>query len=92
MKEPIPEGMPGAGMKAEDNLDMWLDEYYDYRRWDKKNGLQTLDCLKQLGLEDVAEVLAKENVISSEKPLKPENVLREAVCKAEAYKTKEFTV
>jgi len=86
MKDPIPEGKPGAGMKAEDNLDMWLDEYYEYRRWDKENGLQTIECLKQLGLEDVAGVLVDEGVISNKQPLTREEVIRESVRKAEAFK------
>jgi len=86
MKEPIPEGKPGAGMKAEDNLDMWLDEYYDYRGWDKENGLQTRGCLERLDLEDIAEVLAGEGVISGEQPLLREEVIRNSVQKAEAFK------
>jgi hypothetical protein len=91
MKEPIPEGKPGAGMKAEDQLDMSLNEYYDYRGWDKKNGLQTWACLKRLGLEDVAEVLAKEDVISRKTPPNREDVLQNAVNKAEDFKEKAST-
>ena len=91
MKEPIPEGKPGAGMKAEDYLDMSLDEYYDYRGWDKKNGLQTVECLKRLGLEDVAEILAKEGVISQETPPSRDEVLQNAVKQAEDFKVKEST-
>jgi len=78
-------------MKAEDQLDMSLDEYYDYRGWDKKNGLQTLACLKRLGLEDVAEILAKEEVISQETPPNRDDVLQNAVQQAEAFKLKEST-
>lgn len=89
MKDPIPEGKPGAGMKAEDQLDMSLDESYDYRGWDKKNGLQTVACLKRLGLADVAEILIKEEVISQEQPPNREKVLQNAVQKAEDFKVKE---
>jgi aldehyde:ferredoxin oxidoreductase len=85
MKEPIPEGKPGAGMKAEDHLDLWLDEYYNYRGWDKKNGLQTIECLKQLGLENVGDILASEGVISHKKPLNRKEVLKDAVCKAKKF-------
>jgi aldehyde:ferredoxin oxidoreductase len=90
MKDPIPEGKPGAGMKGEDNLDMWLDEYYQYRRWDKENGLQTMECLKQLDLEDVAEVLGKEGVISNKPPLLREEVVKDSVMKAEAFKMRSL--
>ncbi|UCF56167.1 MAG: aldehyde ferredoxin oxidoreductase C-terminal domain-containing protein, partial [Deltaproteobacteria bacterium] len=85
MKEPIPEGRPGAGMKAEDHLDLWLDEYYHYRMWDNKNGLQTVDCLRELSLEDVAETLLKEGVISREKPMGREKFLEDAVQRAENF-------
>jgi hypothetical protein len=86
MNEPIPEGKPGAGRKAADHFDMWLDEYYDYRGWNKKNGLQTMDCLRGLGLEDVAEVLLKEGVISKEKPVAREKMLKDQAQKAEEFK------
>jgi aldehyde:ferredoxin oxidoreductase len=89
MNEPIPEGRPGAGKKAADHLDMWLDEYYDYRGWDKKNGLQTVDCLRELGLGDVADVLLKEGVVSKEKPLPREKVLKDRIQKAEEFKDKK---
>ena len=89
MNEPIPEGRPGAGKKAADHLDMWLDEYYDYRGWDKKNGLQTVDCLRELGLGDVADVLLKEGVVSKEKPLPREKVLKDRIQKADEFKDKK---
>ena len=88
MKEPIPEGWPGAGKKGEDNLDMWLDEYYDYRRWDKKNGLQTVEGLEQLGLADVAEILAGDGVIRHIAPKARDEVVKESVKKAEDFKAK----
>jgi aldehyde:ferredoxin oxidoreductase len=90
MNEPIPEGKPGAGKKAADHLDMWLDEYYDYRGWDRKNGLQTVDCLRGLGLEDIADVLLKEGVVSREKPVTRDKVVKDRVQKAEEFKKKRM--
>jgi aldehyde:ferredoxin oxidoreductase len=86
MNDPIPEGKPGAGKKAGDHLDMWLDEYYDYRGWDKKNGLQTVECLEKLGLEDVAELLLKEEAASMEKSADREQVVKDQARKAEEFK------
>ncbi len=88
MNEPVPEGKPGAGMRASDHFDVWLDEYYDYRGWSRKNGLQTVDGLRGLGLEDVAEVLLKEGVISKEKPIAREKVLKDQAQRAEDFKNR----
>ncbi|MFC2009387.1 aldehyde ferredoxin oxidoreductase family protein [Chloroflexota bacterium] len=52
LEEPIPEG-PAKGHKAE--LD--LDTYYELRGWDK-NGIPTLEKLKELGLEDLIKYLS----------------------------------
>jgi len=41
-----------------------LDDYYDERGWDKKNGLPTRQKLIDLGLEDVAEDLCREGLLS----------------------------
>ena len=54
-EEPIPEG-PAKGQVCD--LDPMLDEYYDVRNW-TRDGLQTRSELKRLGLEDVADELAK---------------------------------
>ncbi|TAK36475.1 MAG: hypothetical protein EPO21_02380 [Chloroflexota bacterium] len=62
MNVPAPDG-PGKGMKAADYLAMVLDEYYDWRGWDKTTGLQKREQLAALGLEDIAEVLAREGVL-----------------------------
>lgn len=64
MKEPAPKG-PGEGMKGEDYMEQVLDEYYEYRGWDKRTSLQTRKKLEELGLPDVAEVLARENALIS---------------------------
>jgi aldehyde:ferredoxin oxidoreductase len=91
MNESIPEGKPGAGKKAADHLEMWLDEYYDYRGWDRKNGLQTVDCLRGLGLEDVADVLLKEGVVSKEKSVTRDKVVKDRVQNAEEFKKKRIS-
>jgi hypothetical protein len=41
-----------------------LDEYYEWRGWDKRTGLQTRKKLEELGLEDVADVLAREKALA----------------------------
>ncbi len=59
MEEPIPEG-PSKGMViSRDNLDKMLDEYYEFRGWDKETGIPTPERLSSLGLEDVAEDMKK---------------------------------
>jgi aldehyde:ferredoxin oxidoreductase len=54
-EEPIPEG-PAKGQVCD--LDPMLDEYYDVRNW-TRDGLPTRSELKRVGLEDVADELAK---------------------------------
>jgi aldehyde:ferredoxin oxidoreductase len=54
MEEPIPSG-PSSGMViTRQMLDNLLDQYYEFRGWDKKTGIPTRDRLIQLGLEDIA--------------------------------------
>ena len=62
MKEPEPSG-PGKGWKAEDYLEQVKEEYYEYHGWDKATSLQTRKKLKELGLDDVAKVLDRENAL-----------------------------
>jgi len=54
-EEPMPEG-PAKGMVC--NLDPMLDEYYDARGWSRE-GLPTRRELHRVGLDDVADALAK---------------------------------
>ncbi len=57
MEEPIPSG-PSRGMViTRQMLDNLLDQYYEFRGWDKKTGIPTRERLLQLGLEDVAQDL-----------------------------------
>ena len=86
MKEPLPKGCVGEGKKAEDYFDLMLDEYYMYKGWDPKTGLQTRAKLEELGLADVADVLEKEGALSRAKPKPRDAVLKEASSKAENFK------
>jgi hypothetical protein len=45
-----------------------LDEYYEWRGWDKRTGLQKRSKLEELGLEDVAEVLAANKALIEDRP------------------------
>jgi aldehyde:ferredoxin oxidoreductase len=67
MYEPCPEG-PYKGRVAADMFEQVLDEYYEWRGWDKRTGLQTRGKLEELGLEDVAEVLAAEGALIDDRP------------------------
>lgn len=58
IKEQCPSG-PGKGMKAEDYLDVCLDEYYNARGFDVKTGIPTKNKLKELGLEKLMVDLEK---------------------------------
>jgi len=55
-KEPAPKG-PAKGHVVE--LSKMLEEYYELRGWDKKTGLPLRSTLQKLGLNDIAEDLAK---------------------------------
>ena len=63
MNEPYPEG-PVKGMMGSVYLETAKDEYYEYRGWDKKTGLQTEKKLEELQITDVAAVLKKEHALA----------------------------
>ena len=63
MWEPNPEGMY-AGKVAADMFVPVLNEYYEWRGWDRESGLQTRAKLTELGLDDVAEVLAADGALA----------------------------
>jgi len=44
---------------SKEELDAMLDEYYQRRGWEKETGIPSAQKLRQLGLEEVAEGLAK---------------------------------
>jgi aldehyde:ferredoxin oxidoreductase len=53
-----------AGKVAADMFVPVLDEYYQWRGWDRDSGLQTRAKLSELGLDDVAEVLAADGALA----------------------------
>jgi len=54
LEEPIKSG-PSSGMAiTRQMLDDLLDQYYEFRGWDKTTGIPTRERLVQLGLEDIA--------------------------------------
>lgn len=56
--EPLPSG-PAKGMHlTEEKVNRMLDEYYELRGWNQ-NGIPTVEKLKELGLEEVAEDLKR---------------------------------
>ncbi|NLC11122.1 MAG: hypothetical protein GX767_02575 [Firmicutes bacterium] len=60
MEESVKSG-PYAGHKCD--KDMWdkmLDKYYELHGWDIETGLPTPESLKQIGLEDIAQMIAGE--------------------------------
>ncbi len=57
------KGGPGKGWKAKDYLEQLKDEYYQYHGWDLSTSLPTRAKLSELGMEDVAEVLARERTL-----------------------------
>ena len=63
LKERVPEG-PGKGWKCEDYLEQTKDEYYEWHGWDKDTSLQTRKKLEELDMQDVADVLDKENALA----------------------------
>ncbi len=63
MWEPTEEGMYPGSVAANMFNDV-LDEYYEWRGWDVESGLQKKDKLTELGLEDVAEVLAADGALA----------------------------
>jgi len=54
LKEPMPNGI-GKGQTVK--LDPMLDEYYEYRGWDKNTSFPTRAKLLELGLNDVIDKL-----------------------------------
>jgi aldehyde:ferredoxin oxidoreductase len=60
MKEPQPDGM---GCKAEDYLEELKSEQYEWHGWDRETSLQTRKKLEELGMQEVADVLSKEDAL-----------------------------
>ncbi|MBM4332714.1 MAG: aldehyde ferredoxin oxidoreductase family protein [Deltaproteobacteria bacterium] len=61
-KEGLAGGGPSGGAVVDrEKFDLILDEYYESRGWNEKTGLPKKQTLKKLGLQDIAEDLAKRN-------------------------------
>jgi aldehyde:ferredoxin oxidoreductase len=59
MEEPIKTG-PSKGMViSQEMLDYMLDQYYDFRGWDRETGIPTRERLLELGLKDIADDMEK---------------------------------
>ncbi len=59
MEEPIKSGPSKGQVITREMLDNMLDQYYEFRGWDKETGIPTRERLIELGLEDVAEDMKK---------------------------------
>jgi aldehyde:ferredoxin oxidoreductase len=57
MHVPIPDEGPSKGSHvSQEELDLLLDDYYEVRGWNKE-GIPTLEKLKELGMEDLAYIV-----------------------------------
>ncbi len=62
-KEPIPKGRAKGEVFDKRRFKEMLDEYYEARGWDQKQGLIKRKRLKELGMEDVLGTLEKEKLV-----------------------------
>jgi aldehyde:ferredoxin oxidoreductase len=59
MREEVKSG-PYAGFKADrEGYERMLEEFYSLWGWDPKSGLPTRSCLQELGLDEIADCLAR---------------------------------
>jgi aldehyde:ferredoxin oxidoreductase len=61
LKEPLKSGTYKGFALSKEKYDKMLDEYYRLRGWDENTGLQTIRCLEDLNLLDVADDLKRVN-------------------------------
>jgi aldehyde:ferredoxin oxidoreductase len=61
LEEPYPDG-PAKGQTV--NLDLMIDEYYEFRGWDKATGFPKKEKLCELQLENVADELQRMDRLS----------------------------
>jgi aldehyde:ferredoxin oxidoreductase len=62
-EEQIPKGRAKGEVFDKKEFERMLDEYYEIRGWDKKEGLLLKKKLIQLGMKDVKEVLEREKLV-----------------------------
>jgi aldehyde:ferredoxin oxidoreductase len=59
MHDPIPDEGPSKGaMVTQQELDLLLDDYYESRGWTKE-GVPTVEKLKELGMDDLIHIIHK---------------------------------
>jgi len=59
MHDPIPDEGPAKGaVVTQQELDLLLDDYYESRSWTKE-GVPTLEKLKELGMDDLVHIIYK---------------------------------
>lgn len=63
MNDPLQEGL-AKGARLVDLIELLKDGYYRYHGWDEKTSLQTREKLEQLGMSDVADILAVEGALA----------------------------
>ncbi len=61
LEEPMPTGPAKGGLP---DLDVMLDEYYQYRGCDRTTGLPLRGTLERLGLSDIADDLERRGVLA----------------------------
>lgn len=59
LMEPLSDGVLKGEAIPRETLDRMLDQYYDYRRWDRDSGIPTRKKLEELELKYVADELEK---------------------------------
>ena len=57
--EPLPNGLYKGEAIPKDAFENLVDNYYEYRGWDKKTGIPTREKLEELGLKEVVIELYK---------------------------------
>ena len=59
MHDPIPDEGPSKGaFVTQQELDLLLDDYYESRGWTKE-GVPTMEKLKELGMDDLIHIIQK---------------------------------
>ena len=61
LMEPLPDGLFAGKAFTQEILDTLLDNYYEFRGWDKKTGLPTRARLETIDLKHVADELDRMN-------------------------------
>ena len=59
VEEPVPSGPYKGERLTQEGMDKMLDDYYSVVGWDRKTGAPTRKTLEDLGLQDVADELAR---------------------------------